>query len=131
MPVCMSTLASGRPAGTSGAARSAGAPPPGPRSRDLPQPLDSIRPGEQRLIAEHRVQDQPLVTLEFMRPEEGIRITEDHFCLTEAHGGTGFLGQEARGDPAWIIKVDDELVSLTVPADPCVNREHPQRRLLL
>src|SRR5215831_3773079 len=99
------------------------------RRRDLPQPVDLIGPGEQRLVAEHRLQDQSLVPLEAMHLVERVLVAEGHLDLAQLHRRPRLLGQEPNGDPAGIVEVDDDLVAALARWQMRDVREHPQRRL--
>ena len=48
------------------------------RLGDLPQPLDPVGPGEQRLVADHGQQDQAFVALERVRLGERVLVAEGH-----------------------------------------------------
>src|SRR5215469_3240984 len=47
------------------------------RLGDLPEPVDAIGVGEQRLIADHRVEYEPLVALQRVRGRERVSVLED------------------------------------------------------
>jgi hypothetical protein len=100
------------------------------RRGDVPQAFHCGGLGEQRLVAEHGVQEEPLVALEGVGGAEGAVVAEDHLCGAQVHRGAGFLGQEAGGDGAGVGEVDGDLVAPPVRGVWAVDREHPQRRLV-
>src|SRR5580704_15605859 len=97
---------------------------------DLPQPVDAVRAGEQGLVADHRVEDQPLVALQRVRRGERVGVFEDHLFAAERHLSSRLLGQELRGDRAGIGEVDDDLVPAPVRDVLAMRLEHPQGRLV-
>src|SRR6185437_5887653 len=98
------------------------------RCGDLPQSFDLVGMCEQGLVAEHGVQQEPLVALQTAVAAERIGVAEGHLGGTQVHRGAGFLGQEADRDVAGVVEVDDDLVVPPGRQVVAVDREHPQRR---
>src|SRR5271166_4008001 len=70
------------------------------RLGDLPQSLDRVGSGEQRLVADHGLQDQVLVALERIRLDERVLVLDRHRGVAQAQPRAGNLGQELGGDRA-------------------------------
>lgn len=65
---------------------------------DLPQALHAVGAGEQRLVTEHSVEDEPLITLEAVGRAELVLLAECHLRGAEAHLGRWLPGQEVGCD---------------------------------
>ena len=60
--------------------------------RDLPQPLDAVGGAEQRVVAAHGVEDQPLVGLQHVVARGRCRAARNcRLCLASRMPGPGFL----------------------------------------
>jgi hypothetical protein len=65
---------------------------------DLPQALYAVGAGEQRLVTEHGVEDEPLTSLEAVGRAELVLLAEYHLRGAEAHLGRWLSGQEVGCD---------------------------------
>src|SRR2546430_6286754 len=65
------------------------------RRGDLPQAFDRVGAGEQGLVAEHGVQQEPFITFEAVGGAERVGVVEGQFGGGEPHRCAGFLCQEA------------------------------------
>src|ERR1700733_1626963 len=64
------------------------------RLRDFPQPLDAVRRAEQRVIAAHGVEDEPLIGLENVAAHASFVHCELQALLVEPHPRAGLLAVE-------------------------------------
>jgi hypothetical protein len=98
------------------------------RCRDLPEPLDPVGAGEQRVVAEHGVVEQALVALEVVGDVEGVAVAEGQRGRAEAHLRAGLLGQEVDPDHAGVGELEGQLVGARRRRG--VGPEHPPHGLL-
>ena len=94
----------------------------------LPQPLDALGGVEQRVVAAHRVVDQPLVGLEHVGLAPGLVERELQAQLVEPHAGPGPLAVERQRQLRRVGEVERQVVG-AVRADARAGREHALRRL--
>src|SRR5829696_3739975 len=96
--------------------------------RTLPQALDALGGGEERVIVAHGVHDQPLVRLEDVAGAIGFLGGELHAQLVELHAGSGSLAVERQRDLRLISKIKSQ-VSLAGGADTSSSADHTLPRL--
>ena len=79
-------------------------------ARHLPQSLDALGGGEQRVVAAHRVQDQPLVGLEHVADQAGVVHGELQPQLVQPHAGARPLAVERQRHLGRVGEVEREVV---------------------
>ena len=94
----------------------------------LPQPLDAFRAREERVVAAHRVVDQPFVRFEQVGRAPGLVQRELQALLVEPHARPRALAVERQREPRRVGEVEGEVVR-AVRADTGVRGEHALRRL--
>src|SRR5207249_2654354 len=101
------------------------------RSRDLPETLDPVGGGEERVVTHHHVVDQPLIGFERLRrAAERVGVAEVHVRLAELHPRPRHLGEKASRDAAGLAELEREVVAAEgLGRVVRVDREHPPRRL--
>ena len=94
----------------------------------LPEPLDALGVGEERLVTVHRVVDQPLVGLEDVARVVGVVERELQAQLVELHPGPGPLPVEGERELGGVGEIEGQVVRPLHP-DAGPRREHRFGRL--
>ncbi len=91
------------------------------RVDELPLLLDLVLAREQRRVAEHRVEDQPLVRLG-QPGAEGAAVEEVHVHGADRHPGPGHLGADRERDALVRLHVDQQHVRPQAVAGDLLER---------
>src|ERR1700722_19752310 len=93
------------------------------RGRDLPETLNAVRSRKEGLVAQHHLEQEPLVRLEVVVLLKGVTVEEAHLGLAEGHLGTGLLREEVRPNRTGVLEVDDEFVGVRVLATLLIRED--------
>src|ERR1700733_6304797 len=93
------------------------------RGRYLPQALDALGRREQRVIAPHRIENQPLIGLEYVSDQAGVVHRKLQTEFVEPHAGARTLGVKRQRHLRGIGQIESQMVRAQCPYAR-TGREH-------